>query len=473
MWHVHHPATPLLWNWHIDCLAEHLEAVYSGQIQRIAINVPPGFVKSLMVSVYFPAWVWTHAPAWQFLCTAAAADVVLRDARRHREICASPEYRDIYQVDWGFLRAQDAKGYFQTEAGGYRISRTTGQAMTGLRGDCLMMDDPLDASKAYSDKTQLMEVNQWRDTVFSTRKNSPTSREVLIQQRLHEMDMTGHLMQKDAGEWFLLCLPMEYDPKRVFVSPIGRNDPRTEEGELLFPAFVSPKQIEQIKHDIGEAAYSAQYQQRPVPEQGTVFKRSDFRYWIPPGTVIEWKDDDPTRALTVELPEIDARIASCDFNRLEQHKHTRGTDYAVIDLWGTHGRDRFLLQQVRQKMGLGASIIAVRQLYEHHPDLFKTLIEKSANGPSVIAAVQAECEGVEGVSVQGESKIQRAGAVAPVVEQGRVYLPHPYLWPWVEYWLEEVCGFPGRRRDDRVDAFTMAIIWIEKNLTAGPFSFSL
>jgi len=456
VWSIHHPSTKLIWNWHVDCLAEHLEAVYSGEIPHIAINVPPGFSKSLMVSVYFPAWVWTKAPAWQFLCAAALSDVALRDARRHREICASDEYKDIYQIDWGFLRAQDAKGYFQNDAGGYRISRTTGQDITGLRGDCLILDDPLDASKATTEKAKIAEVNFWRDTVFSTRTNSPDSREILIMQRLHEQDMTGHLLSKDAAEWFHLCLPMEYDPKRTFISPIGREDPRTEDGELLFPAFVGARRIRQIKDDIGESAYSAQYQQQPVPEQGNVFQRQWFRFWAPGA-----------------LPALEALVVSADFNRLEKPKHTKDTDYAVLQLWGTHGRDRYLLREIRQKLGLGASIEVVRELYQHHPEIYRTLIERSANGPSVIAAVQAELEGIEGVSVQGETKVQRAGAVAPIAEQGRVYLPDPAQYAWVEHWLDEVCGFPGRRRDDRVDAFTMAMIWIEKNLAGGVFSFSL
>lgn len=456
MWPEHHPATPLMWNWHIDCICEHLEAVYRGQIQRLIVNVPPGFSKSLLVSVYFPAWVWTHSPTWQFLCTAAANDVVLRDARRMRELCACERYSEIYCPDWKFLKSQDAKGYFQTDAGGYRISRTTGQAMTGLRGDCKIMDDPLDASHATSDKSALEEVNHWYSTVFSSRNNSPTTREILIMQRLHELDMTGYMLGKDASNWIHLNLPMEYDPKRVFVSPLSWVDPREKDGELLFPKFVDANANERIKGELGEAAYSAQYQQQPIPEQGNVFKREWFRYWLPDA-----------------LPKIEAIVASCDFNRLEQPKHTRDTDYAVIQVWGIAGRDRYLLREERQKMGLAASIQAVKQLHEWYPDIYRILVEKSANGPSVIAAVASEVEGVEGVSVQGETKIQRAGAVSPVAEQGRIYIPDPEQWPWVEYWIEEVCGFPGRRRDDRVDAFTMAIIWIEKNLSGSVFSFAL
>jgi len=457
-WHIHHPSVPLSWGWHIDAICEHLQAVSEGEILRLIINCPPGLAKSLLVSVYWPAWMWTRAPETQILATAAAGDVVLRDARRHREICVSGWYQRLFRPEWRFLKAQDAKGYFATDAGGYRISRTTGQAMTGLRGDVLIMDDPIDASEAYGDKTKLEEIAQWRDTVFSTRKNRVDSREVLIMQRLHEMDMTGHLLGKTADEWTHLILPAEYDHRLVCRTPLEWRDPRTEDGQPLAPELLPSERLAAIRQDIGEAAYSAQYQQQPVPAAGTIFERAWFRYWTP-------------RA----RPTWEWTVASCDFNRnRRQRGHTRDTDYAVIQVWGVHGRDRYLLREIRQKMGLAASIEAVRELRQHHSDLLRILIERSANGPSVIQAVQAEIEGVEGISVQGESKIQRASACTAAVEMGHVYLPDPQEYPWVEYWLAEVTGFPGRRRDDRVDAFTMAMIWIEKyQQHDSAFSFSL
>ena len=118
---------------------------------------------------------------------------------------------------------------------------------------------------------------------------------------------------------------------------------------------------------------------------------------------------------------------------------------------------------------MGATIrLTMRAIEEYKPD--KVYIERSANGPSVISAVKAELglpdkdnSYVVSVSVQGESKTQRAVAASPIVEAGRVYLPHPALYGETRYILMEYCGFPGRRRDDRVDTKTMALLELEKD----------
>ncbi len=183
----------------------------------------------------------------------------------------------------------------------------------------------------------------------------------------------------------------------------------------------------------------------------------------------------------VKIPDaFDYLVITGDFNNLKFGKGKRNTDFACIDLWGAVGLDRFLITQIRQKLNVAASIQALIRLIDQTQGLHGVYLEKAANGPSVIAGVRAHY-GLEpndetfihAVSVQGESKIQRAEAANRVVSEGRVFIPDPQENGESYYWLQEICGFPARTRDDRVDTMTMALIQMEKINISPVWSMSL
>ena len=453
VWPVHHPATELIWNWHIPAICDHIEAVDSGEIGDLVINVPPGMAKSLGVSVYAPAWKWTRAPHWQFIAVGAVSEVVLRDARRMHEVCDSKIYQQTFLPQWGWSKSKDAKGYFSNTAGGFRLSKTTGQLIIGIRGDWILIDDPLDASQAYADKARLEETNLWLDQSLSTRKNRPETSRILIMQRLHERDPSGHMLEQ-AG-WTHLRLPNEYEGKKNRTWAGARllhEDPRTEAGELLFPALCSAEDTERAKDVLGRIGYAGQYQQDPLPADGVIFLEEWFKYW----------EED-------KLPKFDLLIGSWDLNDLKTKKPTRDTDYVVGQMWGVAGLDRYLLAQYRGKIGQVESGRRILGQYDHpnwKGKIHRILIEKAANGPSVIADLETMLPAriIEAVPVVGESKVQRAISCQRMVEEGHVFIPPPQGRPWVKHdpgaWIPEVCGFPNRRRDDQVDAMTQALNWL-------------
>jgi len=455
-WDVHHPATELVWNWHIPAMCEHIVAADAGEIGDLVINVPPGMAKSLGVSVYYPAWKWIKAPHWQIIAVGAVSEVVLRDARRMHELCDSKWYRDTFIPQWDWNKSQDAKGYFANTAGGFRLSKTTGQMIIGIRGDVILIDDPLDASQAYADKAALEQTNQWLDQSLSTRKNRPTVPRILIMQRLHERDPSGHMLEQ-AG-WTHLCLPNEYDGnKHKTWAGCGRllhEDPREEIGELLFPAICDAEETQRRKDVLGRIGYAGQYQQDPLPADGVIFLEQWFQFWDPD-----------------ELPAFDLLIGSWDLNDLTLNKRaTKDTDYVVGQLWGAHGLDRYLIAQVREKLNQIQSGNMIAEQFEKWPKIHKILIEEAANGPDVIADLQTVVPRrvLEAVPVRGKgSKIKRAISCQRIVsdeEPGRVYLPPKNGRPWVATdkgnFMAEVCGFPNRRRDDQVDAMTQALNWL-------------
>lgn len=449
----HHPRVPFQWNWHHRAICEHLEAVTRGEIQYLIINVPPGYMKSLLVSVYWPAWVWLQNSNRQFMACSSGDKVVYRDAGRHKEICEGEWYQKSFAPTWNFKTAHQTKGYFTNSDHGHRVSLTTGQSIVGLRADDRIVDDPLAPSDAFTDKAALAEHTIWFDTSFRTRRNSPTSPIVIIMQRLHERDLTGHLLGE--GIWEHLCLPAEYDGQRR-VTGIGWTDPRTEEGELLHPERDSKEQLAIQKKGMGERSYEGQYNQRPAPALGAIFKKGWFEYWTPDS-----------------IPRMDWVISSWDFTF---GKETRDADYVCGQTWGVKGANRYLLGQVLRKMNLPEMIDAMEQntfywtrrlrmLYHDNDFAMRGhVVELKAKGKKVVDALKGKIPGLVGFNPQGSSKQERAYAITPQCEAGQVWIPHPETNQWIrDIWLPEILAFDSGSRDDQVDAMTQALIWISKN----------
>ncbi len=459
-WHVIEPATPFVPGFHIDAIVEHLEAVSYGDIRNLLINVPPRHMKSTLVSVLWPAWEWTRRPERRWLFSSYAATLSIRDSVKCRRLIESPWYR----ARWGHVFAltgdQNAKMRFDNNRSGYRLSTSVGGAVTGEGGDRIVCDDPHNVADVASDAIRKTATDWW-DIAMSTRVNDPkTSAMVIIMQRCHQRDLSGHLLEK--GNFEHLCLPAEYEgPGRV--TSIGFSDPRTEQGELLWPERFGPQEIEELKVNLGSYGAAGQLQQRPSPAGGGIFKRHWFKYFQPrganlPPVVVRLPDGTPVSIPAEEAPyHADEQLQSwdCAFKDLDT------SDFVVGQLWARVGA-RFLLgDQFRQRTDCPGTVKAVRAMTNKWRGTLAVLIEDKANGSAVIQMLAHEIPGLLPVNPQG-GKVARAQAVSPLVEAGNLYLPHPEYAPWVNDFIEECVQFPNGAHDDQVDAMTQAILrWHE------------
>lgn len=277
-------------NWHIDAIAEHLEAVSRRDIKRLIINIPPRTMKSLSVGVFWPTWEWLTRPFTQFMFASYAQRLTTRDSLKCRRLIESiggrreggtilerHGYQGLLRLlaqDWQLTEDQREKLKFENTDFGYRLATSIGGTGTGEGGDILVVDDPHKADEAESE-VERENVLDWFDGTLSTRLNDPsTGAVVLVMQRLHEKDATGHMLTQ--GGWEHLCLPMEYEPDHPYRWP---DDPRTEPGELLWPQRYPRPEVDQLKTQLGGYRSAGQLQQRPAPAEGFMFKRQDFRYW--------------------------------------------------------------------------------------------------------------------------------------------------------------------------------------------------
>ncbi len=231
-WHVLEPGSEYIHGWHIDAICAHLEAITDGRITRLLINVPPGTMKSLIVSVFWPAWEWgPRGLAWmRYLTTSYSESYVKRDSRRMRDLVQSDWYRSLWP-EVSLVRSGEAS--FANSATGFREG-VPFQSLTGGRGHRVLIDDPHSTETAESPAERQRTTRIFRESVPSRLVDPKTSAIVVIMQRLHEEDVSGQCIKLGLGYEHLM-LPMEFEPERRCRTSIGFEDPRTYENELLFP----------------------------------------------------------------------------------------------------------------------------------------------------------------------------------------------------------------------------------------------
>lgn len=273
-WPAIEPRTQFVPGWHIDAICEHLQAASRGEIQRLVINIPPRHMKSITVSVMWPAWLWTFAPHIRLLTASYGASLAERDAIRTRDLLRS----FWYQQRWPDLELKpdvNRGNRYENTHTGYRIATSVGGEATGEGGDVLIVDDPHKLEEAMSDSARAR-VLDWHDGTLATRFNDPKRGiEIVVMQRVHERDLCGHLIERGYAH---LCLPARYERTHPFIWP---DDPRQNEGELLWPEHIPEPQLQQIEQALGSFRTAGQLQQRPAAAEGELLKRSWWQFYYP------------------------------------------------------------------------------------------------------------------------------------------------------------------------------------------------
>lgn len=470
-WDILEPSTPLLWNWHLDTLCSHVEAlllnkpgaclrcrgdnsepVPTGVVvcpkcggpngepcpQNLLINVPPGCMKSLIFSVFAPAWMWLFRPGWRAIYASANPNVVTRDSLKCRTLLRSDWYQNTFKPSWTISADQDEKQHFANTKGGFRRGVSAGGTVTGDRADFLGVDDPNDAKEIHQ-KSHRDQINEkWWDMAFHNRIANPTlSKRGIIMQRLHEEDLAGYTLEKEKRQWANLVIPMEaeLDGPGDRVTWLGWSDPRKLEGELMFPEYFTTPYLAGERITLGSAGYAGQMQQRPVAAEGNRFLRTWWKFWSPTGESLQRPKGANAIAPLKWDPAVDLRrcyqvISSWDMT----FKDTDGTDYVVGLVVAIDGARRIVLERVRERMSFTATVKEVKAqkgapatrdvpaVDGRWPQITEVIVEDKANGPAVVKTLEGEVSGLIAVNPEG-GKESRAAIMEPKVEAGNWYLP--------------------------------------------------
>jgi len=264
------PGDRFISNWHVDCLCDYLTAVERGEIKRIIINIQPRSLKSIISSVSFPAWLLARNPHTRIICASYGRDLAGRFSRWTRDVIESDWYKAAFP-DTVIKKDQNEKAYYELTQGGFRLATSVGATITGTGGHYLIIDDPQKPSEGTSEAKR-EETNTWFDGDLYTRKDSMDTRILVITNRVHDLDLTGHLLGK--GTWEQLKIPTIATKKTII--EIRGNTYTRKIGDLLNPILQTKEFLDTEKAELGEYQWAGQFQQEPAPLGGGEFKEE----WI-------------------------------------------------------------------------------------------------------------------------------------------------------------------------------------------------
>jgi hypothetical protein len=490
----HMDPAPYVHGRHLDAIAEHLEAVAYAEIRKLLVNVAPRHSKSLLVSVSFPAWLWAKKPDPEYpligaqlrmMCLSYGDTLSLDLALTHRRLIQS----DWYQKRWGdrvkLCADQEAKSKFDTTAGGSRISASFQGGITGRGGLLKILDDPIKAGDEDSELTRQKVLDLYDGTLKSRITDPKTCAEIIVMQRLHQEDLSGHVLDDDEdldaddpNRFVHLCLPEEFEEYRRCTTPIisygsGRyygepwEDWREKDGELLWGERFGPREIAPFKRDAYQ--WAAQWQQRPTIKGGGILK---YDYWQP------WENKD--------FPECDFVLAVLDPAFTEKESNDPA-GFAIFGTFVTEDGERgaILLHAFRKWLELCGPDMPrhpneTRAQYrlrcqdkwgivETVDDLCtrfgvdQLLIENKASGLSIVQAMArlfTRPKYVIGtVDPRKLDKVARMIRVQAEFAAGQIYAPFEDGEPksFAAMVMDECAVAPKGKYDDLLDAVTYAV----------------
>ncbi len=422
-----------LGNWHIDAVCHQLERVYDGSVKRLLIAQPPRSLKSICSSVSFVAWAIGHDPTLRIACVSYSHDLAELLAVQFRAVVESDWYREVFP---GVRFKKKTAMEYTTTQGGGRLATSVGGTLTGRGADIVIIDDPMKAADAQSQSARTHVIEWYRSTLVTRLNDKRTGAIIVVMQRLHEDDLAGHLLRH--GGWETLELPaIAIEPQEIPLG-MGRSHFRAP-GDLLHPEREPREELDRLKQELGSLAFSAQYQQRPVPADGNLIQRAWIRLY----------DTLPVReAEAIVVQSLD--VATTTSER---------SDYSVCTTWLVFGKTYYLIDVWRDRLefpALKRKVIALQESY----NASHVLIEDAGLGLSLIQELAANSPDrfpkPIRVRPDGDKRVRMEAASARF-EAGQVWLPKDAVW--LDTLLHELLAFPHGRHDDQADSVSQFLNW--------------
>jgi len=499
-WDILEPSQEFAEGWALEAMCLHLEAVHHGYIRKLLINVPPGSMKSLLCNVFFPAWQWTGGsrPTMRFLSFSYASHLTQRDNDKMLILMQHPRFKELWPKVWrrdgrgNLVKGADGKPqefeFELREQGkekvgnkltGWKLATSVGGVGTGERGDCVLLDDPHNVKDDNSEVVRPETVRWFKEAMSNRLNNMERSSIIAIMQRTHEADVAGEIISEKLG-YVHLCIPLHFEIDRRCVTRLpGRpgvfwQDPRTEEGENFWESRFPPAAIDDIMM-LGDHVYVGQYQQRPEPRGGGLFKRA------------YWQDYTP-HIKNGAFPKLEFILASLDpaFTEKEENDPCgfsvwgifRAPDGSMAAILLTAWRKHLLLNggaRSKRKAETWGDYKAetehqwgVVQWVRYDCQRFKVdklLVENKGGGQhigqEIIAQSEHDAWAIEMVDPGRLDKLARGNRIQPAFADGLVWCIKAKAY--AKLITDEMASFPRGRFKDLTDSATQALWWLRRN----------
>lgn len=469
LWHVLEPGVSPEWTRHMDIVCDEMQAQIEGRPthRKLLLVLPPGTAKSLLVSVFAPAWEWLHHPERRRIVLSGSKSVVERDSIANRTLITSPDYQRLLAIaskmygrrPWTLAADQNRVTKFQNSARGFRQSKTLSPKakITGDRGHDITVDDPVDLKEyllASPDRRkQMLEdvATVWKKILPSRVMNQDEARWTVVMQRVDQDDLAYIAMQE--GDFRVVQFAMEFDPADPNNHPL---DWRTEEGELLYgetSRLFGRNAVNKLIEKLGALEFDTQYNQRTSRRSGGQIRRE----WFDAGRGCRWTGDAHELARSCDEVAITSDAAK---------KKTRTSDHHSIQVWGRKGSRRYLLARVSRRMNYPEYEQAMKAVIAEWSGIASfVLVEDTANGTTFMQTQGGQLDiPLIGFSPSRDtpgadkSKAARATYLERPAQAGDVIVPDASVHPWVEEVLDIWCAFPSGRFDDDMDSASQLLL---------------
>lgn len=424
------PGTKYHYNWHINLISEKLKQIEQGHIKRLIINIPPRYLKSICVSVAWPAWLMGHNPACKIMTASYSQVLSNKHSQDCRLLMSSPWYQTLFPKTT-IQKGENRKEKFVTSQRGFRFATSTGGTATGEGGDYLIIDDPQNPNKINSKKYRHSTIEWFEQTFASRLNNKKTGAIVLVMQRLHEEDLAGYLI-KNNSEWELVKIPAIFEEKTIYSNIVK------EANSVLHPEREGMEELNNLRKELGEYNFAAQYQQDPIPTKGTMVEKKWLQYFS-----FEEKTD-----FTQIIQSWDTAIKAKDEN-----------DYSVGITIGINDKGFYILDIMRIKAEFPELAISL-QNFANKWNPHSILIEDKASGQSLIQTLKSKIK-TPIIPIKPKfDKITRFAAHTPLFEAGKIFIEHSANWRIA---LEqELLTFPKSANDDQIDSLSQALNYLQQ-----------
>lgn len=416
---------PYQHNWHIAAIANQLMRVHRGESRRLIITMPPRTMKSFLASVTYPAWLLGRRPAEKIVCASYAQDLSNEFAFQMRRLMQTPWYKEVFP-NTRINPKKSGVSEIATTKGGYRLSTSAGGTLTGRGASTIIIDDPIKAADAHSEVVRNSVMNWFSGTVVSRFNNPKKGKLILVAQRLHMEDLPGQLSA--MGGWENLNLPLVAWEDQEIELLRGKFIERSA-GDILHEDRFGDEDIARLRAELGEQDFEAQYNQRPLPPGGALFK-------------LEWLQRYDAKP---QPHQIECIIQSWD----TAYEIAEGNDYSVCTTWGLSGKRYYLLDVFRKRLQFPDLEKAVYKLRDDwHADL--VVVERAGSGISLYQNIANNRHQWIKILKPAGSKQDRASQQTPKFERGEIWVPKEA--PWLKTFLDELSVFPQGKHDDQVDS---------------------
>lgn len=507
-WKIVEPGVTMAEAWPLEAMCQHLEAVDRGEITRLLITVPPGSMKSLLCSVFFPLWQWgpRNKPNQRYLNFAYAAHLTQRDNDRMLMILKSPEWRELWgprrEKVWdedqgkyifihkGFTLRAEGKEKIATSKTGWKLATSVGGVGTGERGNGIILDDPHSIKDDTSEVVRPETVRWMKEAMMNRLNDLERSWIIVIMQRSHEADCAGELIN-EVGGYVHLNIPAAYEREQHCTTylqsdgPVSFDnsepfwtDPRSVEGENYWPARLPLKEFNRLQKPANAHVWQSQYQQRPEPRGGAILKRDYWRPYVP-----------KMKAGKPQWPRFEFVLGSLDSAFTEDNEN----DPSAFTAWGVFQDDEgsmcaLLLMAWRKWLTLGGTKHVRRRRDDEPWQRYKDetsadwgithwmryectrlgvdqlLIENKANGKDIYNELLKHTKfdkwSMTLVDPKNLDKLARINRVQPIFAEGLIYaiLDKEYA----KLAMAEAAVAPRGKYRDITDTITQAL-WYLRN----------